>query len=164
MHAMAFLVGGLLMLAGCATLPVGPSVVVLPAPGKPWEVFVEDDAVCRLDAAQQAGLTQPQIVEQSAVRSAVLGTLLGGVAGAAAGAAFGAAAGDAALGAAAGAGAGLVMGTAVGAPAGYGYGAPRGLQWRYDIAYQQCMYAKGNQVPGVPELAPSPPPTTPPPQ
>ena len=21
-------------------------------------------------------------------------------------------------------------------------------QWRYDIAYQQCMYAKGNQLPG----------------
>ncbi len=23
-------------------------------------------------------------------------------------------------------------------------------QWRYDIAYQQCMYSKGHQIPGVP--------------
>ena len=107
---MAFLVVGLLMLAGCVTLPVGPSVVVMPAPGKPFEVFVADDAVCRLYAAQQAGIAPPQIVEQSALRSAVVGTMLG----AAAGAALGAAAGDAGLGAAAGAGAGLVMGTAVG--------------------------------------------------
>ena len=29
----------LLALSGCATLPTGPSVMVLPAPGKPFEVF-----------------------------------------------------------------------------------------------------------------------------
>jgi len=23
-------------------------------------------------------------------------------------------------------------------------------QWRYDMAYQQCMYSKGHQIPGVP--------------
>lgn len=152
MRAMAFLVMGLLMLAGCVTLPVGPSVAVMPAPGKPFEVFVADDAVCRLYAAQQTGLAQPQIVERRAFSSAVVGTMLG----AAAGAAFGAAAGNAGLGAATGAGAGLVMGTAVGADAGYGYGAAGWLQWRYDIAYQQCMYAKGNQVPGFPGLVPPP--------
>jgi hypothetical protein len=157
---MSFLVVGLLMLAGCVTVPVGPSVAVMPAPGKPFEVFVADDAVCRLYAAQQAGLTSPQVVEQGALSSAVAGTLLGGAAGAALGAAFGAAAGNAGLGAAAGAGAGLVMGTAVGADAGYGYGAAGWLQWRYDIAYQQCMYAKGNQVPGFPVPAPPPPPPT----
>jgi hypothetical protein len=147
MRAMAVLVGGLLMLAGCVTLPVGPSVAVLPAPEKPREVFVADDATCREYAAQQTGLTQPHIMEQHELRSAMLGPLLGGAAGAALGAAFGAAAGNAGLGAA----------TA-------GSGAAGGLQGRYDRAYQQCMAAKGNQVPGVPELAPSPPPTGPSPQ
>jgi hypothetical protein len=156
-RALAVLGGGLLMLAGCVTLPVGPSVAVLPAPEKPWEVFVADDATCREDAAQQTGLAQPHIMEQHELRSAVLGPLLGGAAGAALGAAFGAAAGNAGLGAAAGAGAGLVLGTAGGAAA--GSGAAGGLQGRYDWVYQQCMAAKGNQVPGVPGLAPSPPPT-----
>jgi hypothetical protein len=47
------------------------------------------------------------------------------------------------------------------------------VQWRYDIAYQQCMYAKGNQIPAVvrapqsrytaPPPPPSPPAVTPPP-
>jgi hypothetical protein len=30
------------------------------------------------------------------------------------------------------------------------------LQWRYDMAYVQCMYAKGHRVPG--EAPPPPPP------
>ena len=157
MRALAFLVVGLLMLASCVTLPVGPSVAVMPAPDKPLEVFAADDANCRVYAAQRTGLAQPQIVEQRELRSMVVGTLLG----AAAGAALGAAAGNAGLGAATGAGVGLVMGTAVGAPAGYGYGAAGGLQGRYDLAYTQCMYAKGNQVPGFPVPAPPPPPPLP---
>jgi hypothetical protein len=119
-RTMAVLVGGLLMLAGCVTLPVGPNVAVLPAPEKPQEVFVADDAACRAYAAQQTGLTQPHIMAQHELRSAVLGPLLGGAAGAALGAAFGAAAGHAGLGAATGAGAGLVLGTAGGAAAGSG--------------------------------------------
>src|SRR4029453_8842205 len=109
---------GLLMLAGCVTLPVGPNVAVLPASEKPQEVFVADDAACRESAAHQTGLTQPHIMEQHELRSAVLGPLLGGAAGAALGAAFGAAAGNAGLGAATGAGAGLVLGTAGGTAAG----------------------------------------------
>jgi hypothetical protein len=150
------------MLAGCVPPPVGPRVAVLPAPGKSVEAFAADDAACRLDAAQQTGLTQPHIMEQHELRSAVLGPLLGGAAGAALGAAFGAAAGQAGLGAAAGAGAGLVLGTARGTAA--GYGAAGGLQGRYDRGYQQCMAAKGHQGPGLPGLAPPPPPTVPPPQ
>ena len=34
-RALGVLVGGLLMLAGCVTLPVGPNVAVLPASEKP---------------------------------------------------------------------------------------------------------------------------------
>jgi hypothetical protein len=59
--------------------------------------------------------------------------------------------GDPGIGAAIGAGSGLLTGTASGAEAGrvYGWQAQR----QYDIAYQQCMYAKGNQLPGAPRKA-----------
>ncbi len=79
---------------------------------------------------------------------ATLGTLLGG----ALGAAIGAAAGNPGLGAAVGAGSGLVLGTATGANAGAYTG--MSMQQRYDTAYTQCMYAKGNQVPTAAQWAP----------
>ena len=51
-----------------------------------------------------------------------------------------------ALGAAIGAGAGALAGTAYGANGSqYEQG---GIQRQYDIAYTQCMYSRGNQVPG----------------
>ena len=62
------------------------------------------------------------------------------------GAAIGAATGNAGAGAAIGGGAGLLGGTAMGSNA--GASSEYQLQRRYDIAYQQCMYAKGNQIPG----------------
>lgn len=131
---------GLLMTA-CATVPTGPSVMVLPATGKSFEQFQVDDAVCRQWAAQQTGTTTQRASTGSAVSGAVVGTVLG----AAVGAAIGAAAGSPATGAAVGAGAGLLGGTAVGA--GNAEGAGTAVQHRYDMAYQQCMYAKGNQIP-----------------
>jgi hypothetical protein len=134
----------------------------MPAPGKPFEVFVAEETVCQQYAAMRVGLVPPQAAEQSVLSSTAAGTVLG----AAAGALLGAAAGRPEVGAAAGAGTGLLVGTAVGADA--GYGAAGMLQWRYDIAYTQCMYAKGNQVPGFPVLSPPPPPpppsTVPPPR
>ncbi|MDD2666947.1 MAG: hypothetical protein PHI25_00140, partial [Zoogloea sp.] len=54
---------------------------------------------------------------------------------------------------------GMVAGTASGASqAGY---AGAEAQRRYDIAYQQCMYARGNQLPGYPYgyRQPAPPPS-----
>jgi hypothetical protein len=33
--------------SGCATIPIGPSVMVLPGRGKTFEQFQRDDAVCR---------------------------------------------------------------------------------------------------------------------
>ena len=140
MRATSLLVVGLLMLAGCVPLPMGPSVAVMPAPGKPFEVFVADETVCRQYTAQQVGLVPPQAAAQSVLTGAVAGT---------------------ALGAAAGAGTGLLVGPAAGTDT--GYGASWRLQWRYDIAYEQCMYAQGNQVPGFPVIStPPPPPTVPP--
>ena len=50
--------------------------------------------------------------------------------------------------------------TAQGASAGQYYGSDVRQQW-YDMAYLQCMYAKGNRIPGV--LSGSPPPPPPPP-
>src|SRR6266851_2742812 len=130
-----------LLLAACATVPTGPSVMVLPGTGKNFEQFQADDAVCRQWAAQQTGTTPQRAATESTVSGAAIGTAVG----AAAGAAIGAAAGSPATGAAVGAGVGLLGGTAVGA--GNAYGAGSSVQRRYDIAYMQCMYAKGNQIP-----------------
>ena|SRR5438105_9018297 len=35
------------------------------------------------------------------------------------------------------------------------------MQRSYDIAYQQCMYSRGNQIPGAPAPPPPPPPGPP---
>jgi hypothetical protein len=138
--------------------------MVLPGTGKAFEQFQADDAMCRQWAMQQAGLTQ-RAFNDNTISGAAIGTVLG----AAAGAALGAIAGNPAIGAAAGAGVGLLGGTAVGA--GYGEAAAGSVQVRYDHAYIQCMYSKGNQVPvrGTaqagfrPSLPPPPPPPPPPP-
>ncbi len=159
---MLFLVTG--VVSACATVPTGPNVMVLPGGGKPFDQFQADDVVCRQYAQQQIGLAPGQAATQSSINTAALGTAIG----AAAGAAIGAATGHPGAGAAVGAGGGLLTGTAVGAQA--GGTSSEVLQHRYDTAYVQCMYAKGNQVPGVAE-APSlsaapplpPPPGAPPP-
>ena len=102
--------GGLLLLcvgilSACASIPTGPRVLVLPAVGKPMDVFQADEGACRSYAQQQIGGAP----EQQA-------------------------------------------GTASG----------MSLQTRYDMAYVQCMYAKGNAVPGV-MVAPGPGSVPPPP-
>ena len=134
---------GALALGACAVAPpTGPSVMALPAQGKSFEQFQQDDATCQQFAAAQIGYGSPaQAATDSAVSSAIVGTALG----AAAGAALGAAAGNPALGAAAGAGAGLLFGSAAGANAANVSSAA--LQERYDMRYLQCMSAKGESVP-----------------
>jgi len=131
----------LLVLSGCATLPSGPSVLVLPGQGKPFERFQVDDMICRQWAGKQIGMSAQDIANQNTATGAVVGTAVG----AGAGALLGAASGDAGTGAAIGAGTGLLVGTAAGSGAGQGYGWQ--AQQQYDYAYVQCMYAKGNQVP-----------------
>ena len=144
-------------LSACATIPSGPSVRVLPAPWKPFEVFQSDDAVCRQWAAQQIGTSPDEAVNQNLATGAVLGMLVG----AGLGAAIGSTSGDAGIGAAIGAASGLISGTA--AASGPAYAAGYEAQRRYDHAYLQCMYMKGNQVPGVtpPRRTYSPPPPSP---
>lgn len=154
---------GIGVLSACVTVPNGPNVMVLPAPGKPFEVFQADDMLCRQYARSQTGIDPAEAANQSAVASGAIGTVIG----AAAGALIGAAAGNPGAGAAIGGGSGLLLGSVSGVQAGGASAAT--WQSRYDMAYVQCMYAKGNQVPGV-AAAPSaratlppPPPGTPPP-
>lgn len=128
----------LLIIAGCATpRPMGPRVTVMPAPGKPFEVFAAEEQQCRQYANQSLGLTPDEAASRSFAGSAVAGTAIGTAAGALLGGREGAAAG---------AGVGLLAGSAAGSnQAAY---SSRDAQWRYDNAYKQCMYSKGNQVPG----------------
>jgi outer membrane lipoprotein SlyB len=144
------------ILGGCATIPVGPSVLVLPGSGKSFEQFQADNAVCRQFAEfQVGGRTATQVAQESATQSAVLGTAVGAAVGAAVGKGHGAAIGAAS---------GLALGTAMGAaPA---YASAGELQRRYDFGYVQCMYARGNRVPvpaglsagpTAPRYAPPPP-------
>jgi len=130
-----------LLVTACATVPTGPSVMVLPGQGKSFDQFQADDSVCRQWALQQTGTTTGHASAGSTVGGAAIGTAVG----AAAGAALGAAAGNPAIGAAAGAGVGLLGGTVAGATA--GSDAASTAQRRFDMTYMQCMYAKGNQIP-----------------
>src|SRR2546430_6450474 len=110
-----------LSLGACATVPLGPSVMVLPGTGKSFDQFQADDAVCRQWASVQTGTTPQQAGGSSTAKSGVLGTLLG----AGLGAAIGAATGHPGVGAAVGAGGGLLAGAAAGGRAG-GAGGPPG--------------------------------------
>lgn len=136
-------------LSACVTQPTGPMVAVMPAPNKPFEVFRADEVACRQYASQQVAGQADQANER-AVGAAALGTALGAGLGAAAGGGSGAAIG---------AGAGAVVGTAT--ASGPASNSQYGLQRRYDIAYSQCMYAHGNQVPGYYVITTPPPPPPP---
>lgn len=136
-----------LLLAGCVSMPTGPRTRVMPGPNKPFDVFVQDDAQCRRFASRQVGTEPSQAAVDSGVTSAAVGTVVGAAAGALL---------DGGRGAAAGAAGGLLIGSAAGADAA---GASSWeLQRRYDLAYEQCMYSAGNQVPGYRSPAHYPPP------
>jgi hypothetical protein len=126
----------LLLLGGCASVPNGPSVLVLPGTGKSFDQFRGDDIVCRQFAQAQLGGTANQASMESGVRSAAVGTVLGAAAGAAI---------NGGRGAGVGAGTGLALGGLSGA--GAGQASAGEAQRRYDFGYQQCMYAKGHRVP-----------------
>jgi hypothetical protein len=155
----------LLLLGACTTMPDGPDVMVLPGTGKSFDQFRLDDGECRqFSSAQVGGSTANQAAADSGVKSAAAGTLIGAAAGAAIGGG---------QGAAVGAGAGLAGGALVGTDA--ADHSSYNLQRRYNVAYIQCMYAKGHKVPVSGRLMssmpsppaaytpPPPPPGTPPP-
>ena len=134
----AAILAPLLLLNACATEPMGPTIPVMPAPGKPFEAFQSDQAVCKQFASGQVQGGAQQANNQQ-VGTAVIGTLLGAGLGAAVGGG---------RGAAIGAGAGAIGGTAVGA--GPAAQANYSLQQRYDLAYSQCMYSARQSGSGLP--------------
>ena len=145
-----------LLLSACAETPMGPTVQVLPGPGKPFEQFQYESSTCK-QYAQQTVAGQSESANDKAVGTAAIGTLLG----AGLGAAIGAATGNAGAGAAVGAGVGLAGGAGMGAS-----GSSRtqmSIQQQYNNAYAQCMYAKGNSVAGYGPLTHQPPPPSAPP-
>jgi hypothetical protein len=135
----------LLMLGACTTIPSGPSVMAMPGTGKNFDQFRADDADCRQFAlGQVGGATANEASVDSGVKSAAVGAAVGALAGAAIGGH---------TGAGVGAGVGLLAGGLSGAGAGQASG--YGTQRRYDNAYIQCMYAKGERVPVSGQMAPA---------
>jgi hypothetical protein len=90
--------GALLAAAGCAQVPTGPTVMVLPGRGKTAEQFQADDNVCRQLASQEVERTK---------------------------------------------------------------GGQVPAQGRYDMAYMQCMHAKGHQLTQAPSRTTASPPASP---
>lgn len=143
------------VLSACAQMPSGPSVAVMPGPNKPFDVFMQEEQLCRGWAAHSVGIPGHQADADRLLASTVTGAVIGAIAGAMVG-------GDRNVGA------GAALGTAIGASAGANQSATStwAAQRRYDIAYQQCMYSKGNHVPSYGDgyyryRAPPPPPPAP---
>jgi hypothetical protein len=155
------LIGAGALIAGCATPPPsGPSVMVLPGSTKTFDQFRFDDNECRQYAfAAIGGQSAADAQSNSAAKSAAVGTAVGAAAGALIGGS---------QGAGAGAGVGLIGGSMIGT--GMSESSGYSLQRRYDVGYQQCMYAKGHQIPMAGRYAPyqqanrqaAPPPPPPP--
>lgn len=140
--------GSVALLGACTVMPTGPSVMVLPGTGQPFERFRADDIDCRQYAHYQiGGKTAGDAAKESAVTSAAVGTAVGALAGAAIG--------GNSKGAAIGAGAGLLLGSATGSDS--SRASTVGTQRQYDNAYIQCMYAKGHRVPVPANMSYSPP-------
>ncbi len=109
----------------------------LPGTGRNFDQFRADDGECRSYSFMQIGGNPPNRAGMDAgTKSAAVGTLIGAAAGAAIGGGQGAA-----VGAGVGLAGGALAGTGAADQSAYG------MQQRYDIAYTQCMYAKGHKVP-----------------
>ena len=133
---------GVFVLNGCAMVPMGPTVRVLPGAKIPYDQFQRDDQRCQNEANEK---TAPAVskVNGNAILKGIVGTVVGTALGAAGGAAFG----NAGAGAGIGTATGGILGTAAGAD-----GTTAGqndLQSMYNNIYMQCMYAAGHQVPGL---------------
>jgi hypothetical protein len=130
-----------LALAGCVSVPQGPTVAVMPGTSKSLDQFQSDNGNCQQYAQSAiAGPTRAAYDQAGAnlIGSVALGALIG--------AAFGSVTGDAGYGAAWGAGTGAMFGSAGAGNA--GAASSYTLQQQYNAAYMQCMYTHGNQVPG----------------
>jgi hypothetical protein len=85
-----------LALAGCVTVPAGPTVMVLPGTTKTFEAFQADNFACQQFAQSSVGLNAPpgqQVLDPAGANAAVGTALIGAAAGAAIGAVSGQAGG-----------------------------------------------------------------------
>ena len=127
----------IMLLAACAQTPMGPTVNVMPGPGKPFDAFQYDQSVCK-QFAQQSVAGQADNANTRGLGAAALTTVLG-----------------AGLGAAIGGGRGAAIGAGAGALGGAGIGASTSsnaqfsIQQQYNNAYlRSACTSKGNMVPG----------------
>ena len=80
--------------SACATIPSGPSVTVVPARGKPFELFQQEDALCRRWADQRIGISTQEVINKDTTTGAMVGTAVGAGFGALIGSASGQAGGS----------------------------------------------------------------------
>jgi uncharacterized protein YcfJ len=124
-------------LTACAQSPMGPTIAVMPGANKSFADFQSDQAVCR-NFAQQVVNDQARNANIRGLGTAALTTALG-----------------AGLGAAIGGGRGAGIGAAGGALGGAGIAAQQttsaqqNIQAQFDIAFAQCMFSLGNEIPGT---------------
>jgi uncharacterized protein YcfJ len=125
-----------ILLTACTSVPDGPTVQVLPSPGKPLQLFQQEQAQCKDYAANEVSHSS-QSANNMQVLTGVLGTVLGAGLGAAIGGG---------RGAAIGAGAGALGGTIAGVvPVGTNNDS---IQTRYDQSFEQCMVTYGELLRG----------------
>jgi len=134
------IISSLASLAACVSAPTGPTIAIMPREGKPFDVFQQEDQLCRQFAANAVQDTSNAALKEGAT-SAIIGAALGAAAGAVI-------QGGNSQNVGTGAGVGLLGGAAMGAM--NSSGKQNQAQVQYNIAYQQCMYSKGNQVPSYP--------------
>lgn len=133
---LAGMMAAVIALSACAPTVMAPTVPVMPGANKPFDQFAADQQTCQAYANSQTAPMAAQANNQAA-GGALLTTMLG-----------------AGLGAAFGGGRGAAIGAASGALVGTGMAAQNSslagmnIQQQYNIFYAQCMYARGNQVPG----------------
>jgi hypothetical protein len=128
-----------LFLVACATPPMGPTVQVMPSSAKPFQVFQQEQAECKRYAQSEVA-GQADAANQMAVGTVVLGTVLGAALGSAT-------SGRHYDNTGAGGATGAIVGTGIAANS--SQNAQSSIQEQYNNAYVQCMYSKGNQVPGA---------------
>jgi hypothetical protein len=121
-----------LVLEGCVTAPMGPTIPVMPGPHKSFSQFQDDQYFCE-HYAQDRVAGRINRANDEIARNTVIGAALG--------AALGGAVGDT-RGAIVGGTAGAAVGSSTARPGYKQYGAQR----EYDIAYAQCMKHRGNQI------------------
>jgi len=152
---LAILAIGALALTGCGQAPLAPTVSTMAAPGKPLELYQQDIRDCKAFALDSiGGQDAVDRVSQNAAGNALL--MIG------ANVAVGALEGQAThhhnyytnQGAANGAAAGTAAGMETAAAGN------QTLQQQFDNFYSQCMYSKGNQVPGMAQAKPIAPPAS----